>query len=212
MRGVRTVGARGVSTVLDASLCLLLITASALTLAGGPHTGGFHAGRPHAGGADRAATGPASADRAAAVVATSTARVTYAVDGRPRTAHDTLAGLLASAARAGALADRHGGSNASFVNAVIGRVERALRRIDHRTSAVARWSGTHGESATTRVAAGDSIPGRVVAGEAAPGRVTTGEAAPGRVVAGGYPPPDADVHAARLVVGGARITVRTWSS
>ena len=188
MKGVatRSVEARAVSTVLDASLCLLLVTASAVTLAGMPDPPqGREAGRELA---------PRSADRVADLLATSTARVTYAVGGQDRsgtrTAHDTLAGLLASAARAdagrGGSRSEPANANATvdFVTAVADRVSRALRRTDSGAQVVARWPASRERSTS----------------------------AAGRVTAGERPPPGSDVHAARLVVADVGLTVRTWSA
>jgi hypothetical protein len=107
---------RAISTVLDASLCLLLVSASAVTLAGTPTADpGIGSG---------SATDPATADRTAELLATSTARVTYVVgDDSTRTTHDTLAGLLASATRADVR-----GAPSDFVRAVAEEINRTLRR------------------------------------------------------------------------------------
>lgn len=169
---------RAVSTVLDASLCLLLVTASALTLAGTPLDS---ESSPELDPDPE----PDTADEIAEVLTTTTARVTYAVGGRNRTAHDTLAGLLAAAA----LADAEGASTAvsqsastnTFQRAVTAKVSRALRHSDVGVQVVA-----------------DSNPGR-------------DSALGSRVVAGGSPPPNADVHAAEVEVRRVRLTVRTWS-
>lgn len=175
---------RAVSTVLDAALCLLLISASALTLAGTP------TGPP-------TATDPDTADEAAELLATSTARVTYRAGGTgqgsettsTRTVHDTLAGLLASAVTADDTGSSRSpraeptGAATGFVQAVTSRVERALRQIDDDLQVVARRN------------ASDAT--------AAPGS---------RVVAGDAPPPDADVHSAAFALRGVRLTVRTWSA
>lgn len=106
---------RAVSTVLDVSLCLLFVTASALTLVGTPLV-------------DRSSpeAGPDSADEAAEVLTTTTASVTYGSGDRNRTAHDTLSGLLASAV----LADTDSASAIEFRSAVTSRVGRALRDLD----------------------------------------------------------------------------------
>lgn len=106
---------RGVSTVVDASLCLLLVSAAALTLAG-----------VDAGPEPR----PPDADRVADALAATTATVDYRLppgavaEDRPRnrTARGTLAALLADATRVDRRAD--GG----FVAAVQAHVERWLRR------------------------------------------------------------------------------------
>lgn len=111
---------RAISTVLDASLCLLLVSASAVTLAGTP-TSDSSAGL---GSAGRESVGPDTADQTAELVATSTARVTYeSDDDAAKITHDTLAGLLASAAHADAR-----GRSLDFVRSVTAEVNRTLRR------------------------------------------------------------------------------------
>jgi hypothetical protein len=138
---------RAVSTVLDASLCLLLVSASAVTLAGTPTAD------PGAGSGS--ATGPDTADRTAELLATSTARVSYAVaDDSTRTTHDTLAGLLARATRA----DVRGTSD-EFVRAVTEAITHTLRRhtatdIDVQVIARRTGNGTN----TGRISAGKSPP------------------------------------------------------
>ena len=158
---------RAVSTVLDASLCLLLVSASVLTLVGIPTDDGGD---------------PRTADDTAELLATSTARVTHEVGDENRTAHDTLAGFLATAAVArGRGGDSQSSSIERFERAVTEQVNRTLRRTD----------GT----------------AQVIARRESPRAATPGE----RVVAGRRPPADADVHAAVFSVSNARITVRTWS-
>ncbi|UPV73314.1 hypothetical protein M0R89_12245 [Halorussus limi] len=176
---------RAISTVLDVSLCLLLVSASALTLAGTP----MSETRNESGAGP--ATAPDAADEAATVLATSTASVTYRApssdaaaagvgDPENRTVHDTLAGLLA-----GAVAAKAGPDPATdFARAVAARVGRALHRSGGRAQVVARR--------TTARTSGRSVGS-------------------GRVVAGPAPPPDADVYAAAFSVRGVRLTVRTWS-
>ena len=139
---------RAVSTVLDASLCLLLVSASAVTLAGTPTGNLIRAG-------SNPAIDPDTADRTAELLATSTARVSYAVaDDSTRTTHDTLAGLLARATRA----DVRGTSD-EFVRAVTEEVNRTLRRhtatdIDVQVSARRVGDGAN----TGRITAGKSPP------------------------------------------------------
>lgn len=178
---------RAISTVLDVSLCLLLVSASALTLVGTPT-------REEGLGP---AVAPEEADRTAALLATSTASVTYrssssfsppasaersaasAAGPRNRTAHDTLAGLLASAVAANASR-----TSTSFVRAVTTRVGRALREAGIKARVVARPASTSSSTPTDRSA---------------------------RVVAGPAPPPDADVSAAAFAVRSVSVSVRTWS-
>jgi len=134
---------RGISTVLDASVCLLLVSASALALVGVPSED-----------AD-----PDAADEAAETLASSTARVTYG-DDTP-VVHDTLAGLLAAAAvRHAALGGSQLVPDAGFERAAAERVGRALRRAetDHRVQAVARWEPVPGAPLDGRVVAGADPP------------------------------------------------------
>lgn len=176
---------RGVSTVLDVALCLLLVSASALVLAGTPATD--RSSRQH--GVD-----PDSADETADLLATSTARVNYSVDDRDRTvhdrtahdrtAHDTLAGLLASAVRADA-SDDAPPADSAFTRTVTDRVARELARTGIDAQVVARFPATRADR---------DQPPEV------------------RLVAGRAPPPNVDVHAAALVVDDVDITVRTWSA
>jgi len=163
---------RAVSTVLDVSLCLLFVTASALTLVGTPV-------------ADRSNpdSAPDIADEVAEVLTTATASVSYGVGDRNRTAHDTLAGLLASAA----LADANSASALEFRSVTTQRVTRALGAFDVAVQVVADPTPV-----------GDSIS-------------SADSARDGIFVVGTPPPPNADVHAARVPVRGVKFTVRTWS-
>lgn len=164
---------RAVSTVLDAALFLLLVSAAVLTLAGPatpPQVADNHAGE------------------AAGVLATTTAQVNYsltpdpdslpATDDSPngsgfeRTAHGSLAALLGDAAVATVRVDgarvTHTGDG--FAAAVRTAVLDALGRPTVETQVVARW---------------EPYPGAPVSG---------------RVTAGPTPPPDAAVQAATLTV------------
>jgi hypothetical protein len=182
---------RAISTVLDVSLCLLLISASAVSLAGTPI-------RDRNSGP---ATAADSADETATLLATSTASVTYrpsnsaTADIRNRTVHDTLAGLLASAVAAKANAE----SATDFVRAATATVGRTLRRAGINAQVVARRSA----SSTSRPNSFTSHSNRSTS--------LTNSASSERVVAGRTPPPDADVYAAALAVREVRLTVRTWS-
>jgi hypothetical protein len=139
---------RAVSTVLDASLCLLLVSASAVTLAGTPTGNSIRAG-------SNSAIDPDTADRTAELLATSTARVSYPVaDDSRRTTHNTLAGLLASATRA----DVRGTSD-EFVRAVIEEINRTLRRHTATEIDVQVIASRVGDGANTgRITAGKSPP------------------------------------------------------
>jgi hypothetical protein len=171
---------RAVSTVLDVSFCLLLVTASALTLVGTPLADQSRS---------RPATSPDTADETAETLTTATASVNYSVGDRNRTAHDTLAGLLASAA----LRDPDSAAVSAFRSAVIERVGLALRYPEVRVQVIAGATGRRRR--TDRPTATD------------PPESTRGES----LVVGHSPPPTADVHAARVAVRGVRLTVRTWS-
>ena len=164
---------RGVSTAVDATLCLLLVSAAALVL--------VSADVPDAG------TGN-PAGRMATTLTTSTATVNYTltVAGRGgvvlpdgprtyrRTAHDTLAGLAASCATSDVTVNGTGVTrrNDGFERAL----DRRLRSLD---------DDEHAAGRTVQVVARwEPYPdARVV----------------GRCTLGPSPPPDADVHAA--VVG-----------
>ena len=165
---------RGVSTVLDVSLCLLFVAASTMTLVGTPLAGESNSG-----------VAPDTADEAAEVLTTTTASVTYEAGERNRTAHDTLAGLLAAAVPG----DASTASALEFRRAVTDRVSRALRGFDAAVQVIA--------DATPTLDA-DSTP-------------NSDSARDGHLVVGAQPPPTADVHAARVSVRGVRLTVRTWS-
>ncbi|WP_135807293.1 DUF7284 family protein [Halorussus marinus] len=154
---------RGISTVLDASVCLLLVSASALALVGIP--------------ADE--SDPDRADEAAETLASSTARVSY--DDGSRTAHGTLAGLLAATAvRNATLGESRLLADTGLARAVTERVERSLGRVEyHRVQVIARWEPF--PSASLR----------------------------GRVAAGPTPPPGVDVHAAAFSVSSGLPSVRS---
>jgi hypothetical protein len=137
--------------VLDASLCLLLVSASAVTLAGTPAT---DAGT----GSD-----PDSADQTAELVATSTARVTYEVDANAtKTAHDTLAGLLAGALRADARNDAGTGDARTdatdFPRAVTEAVNATLRRYTSPDLGVQVVASGIGTGSSNRISAGRAPP------------------------------------------------------
>jgi hypothetical protein len=138
---------RAISTVLDASLCLLLVSASAVTLAGTPATDAGTGFGPDA------AIDPDSADQTAELVATSTARVTYEGDhDATKTVHDTLAGLLTSALRADAT---------DFARAVADEVTTTLRRYtspDLGAQVVASEAGTESNESSDRISAGSAPP------------------------------------------------------
>lgn len=157
---------RGVSTAVDVAVFLLVVSAATLTAAT------VHPPRHPDGDA---------ADEVALVVATTTATVEYepglpapgnrTPDARSRTAHGTLAGLLADAAFATATVD-----------------DRPLTP-----------AGTAFERAV-RAAARDRLPDAGVQ-VVATWRPVPGAPVVGRTAVGPSPPPDADVAAATLAVG-----------
>lgn len=144
---------RAISTVLDASLCLLLVTASALTLVGTPLA---------------SETNPDAADETVEALTTTTARVTYAVGEQDRsthqerTVHDTLAGLLAATVLADAnestTAFQRNATSTAFQQAVTARVTRAVRRPDVGVQVIARPRGDDQSASGNRVTAGENPP------------------------------------------------------
>ena len=177
---------RAVSSILDVTVCLLLISASAITLTHAPMA-------PDREESDRA-------DATLDVLTTSTTWVEYAppnASGSNRTAHGTLASLLAAGAVANVTA--HGESitpkSDAFRRVVARAVRRMATRMDVRMQVLARWQPK----------LGDPVRGRFVVGPS--------------------PPPSVAVHAASTTVpwkatktaqtrsvGEVRLTVRTWSS
>jgi hypothetical protein len=153
---------RGVSTVLDAALCLLLVSGAVATLAHVP--------------TDPEPSRPDTADETADRLGASTARVNYALatpDGDvERSAHGTLAELLADAAVANATLRSRALSNDSdtFERQVVAVVDRAVARPNVTVMVRATW---------------EPYPGSPVGGT---------------VTSGGAPPPNADVHVATLSV------------
>lgn len=165
---------RAISTVLDASVCLLLVAASALTLAGAP------VAEP---------TRPDLADETLETLTTSTAQVNYTAGASAetrikRTAHGTLARLLADATLATLQAgDEPVTKNAAFEGAVTTEVASAVGR------PAASWrgspSGVHSPSGVQVLARWKPYPGSTLGGQ---------------VVAGRTPPAETDVHAASVTV------------
>lgn len=168
------------STLLDATLCLLLVSAGAVAVTTVP-------GDP---GSMRGASAGAHADAAAETLATSTATVNYTLapgarrlpgsgitfptrEGAAfcRTAHGTLAALLADAA--------------------MGRVTVGGERLTHARDDLA--SGVRG---AVRAAVGGTHTQVVAVWSPYPGAPVRG-----RMLVGERPPPGADVRAARIVAG-----------
>lgn len=130
--------ARGVSTVLDVAVCLLLVGAAVATLSVAP---------PAEEGGDRP-----EADRTAALLATATTSVPTYDD---RLAHDTLAGHLATAAVADARFSSARLQETSYPAAV--RTE-TVTVTDERVYVTATWSVYPGSPLAGTVAAGDEPP------------------------------------------------------
>ena len=149
---------RAISTVLDATLCLLLVTASVVTLVGVPHASELERDNAKRDIAERD-----TAETVSEVVTTSTANVTYALgDGRrrTRTTHDTLAGLLVTAAVTNASADGRPAFPVSdgFRRAVARTVTRTLDRPEVSVQVTARWTPYRGSPLGGRVTAGETPP------------------------------------------------------
>ncbi|WP_152529820.1 DUF7284 family protein [Candidatus Halobonum tyrrellensis] len=147
------------STTLDAALCLLLVSAAAVTVVGVPS------------GTAPDPTSPDRADAVAELVSATTANVSYSLapgaeaagldrTGGPefnRVAHGTLADLLARAAFRNASVDGAPlvRTDADFRRAVRAAVARALPA---RTQVVARWQPYPGAHLGGRVAVGPAPP------------------------------------------------------
>lgn len=130
--------ARGVSTVLDVAVCLVLVGAAVATLTVAP---------PASEGADQP-----EADRTASLLATVTPSVS-ARDGR--VAHDTLAGHLATAAVADATISSDRLQETSYPVSVRNETTNVT---DERVFVTATWSVYPGSSLTGAVAAGSEPP------------------------------------------------------
>jgi hypothetical protein len=140
---------RAVSTVVDAVLCLLLVSGAVATLVVLPE--------------EREPSRPDSADEAADALGASTARVNYtlAADwGLERSAHGTLAEHLADAAVANATVRGRPVSNASdgFERAVTALVAAELSRPNVSLAVRARWEPYPNASVAGAVTAGDAPP------------------------------------------------------
>lgn len=174
---------RGISTVVDVTVFLLLVGGAVATLVGG--TGAFSADERDAAGSEN----PAAAH--ARLLATTTDTVNYSLApatrslgddpsagdaegvGLRRSAHGTLASLLAEAAVGNASIDGERLSHASeeFERNLSSSVTDSLGRPDTRTSVRATWVPYRGAPLAGETSVGDE------------------------------PPRDADVHAATLDVG-----------
>jgi hypothetical protein len=219
---------RAVSTVLDVSLCLLLVSAAVLTLVAAPVDGPD----PAAGTAEELAT----------TLGTTQTSVTYGASDDARTAHGSHAALLATAART----DRTAATGQSFREAVRTATRAVLSGDGWRGHVVARWRPYEASEPVGVVEAG-AAPPRGADTHAATTTVPSGLRPVGpearrAAASGGYQgvasvladvvvvtPEDREAYvretaedlereydtpsaAARAVtVGRVRITVRTWS-
>jgi hypothetical protein len=136
------VTSRGLSTVVDATLCLLLVSASVLTLVTAVPDG--------------EAEKPDGARRGLELLGSTTAAVEYRAPSPPRnrTARGTVVALLADAA---AVRGRDA-SIRGFVPAVVNATERATRRVRGRVNVTVRWHPHDGGDAAGRVTVGASPP------------------------------------------------------
>lgn len=143
---------RAASSVLDVTVCLLLVSASAVTLTQAPTT------------PDR--EDPDRADAVLELLTTSTARIDYSSsppgpDGATNlTVHGTLAGLLAAGTVANATV--HGESIAAsttgYRRGVATAVRQATTRQDVRVQVLLRWRPYPGAHVRGRFAVGPSPP------------------------------------------------------
>lgn len=135
--------ARAVSTVLDVCLCVLLVGAAVLTLvsATAPEPD------PAAGRAEEVAT----------TLAGATATVSYASGDEVRTAHGTLAGLLADAA----VSNRTPSSGRGLRDAVGNATRPALVGRGWRAEVVATWRPYEGAEEVSRIRVGGRPPAGV---------------------------------------------------
>ncbi|MFC7044895.1 hypothetical protein ACFQH6_05170 [Halobacteriaceae archaeon GCM10025711] len=136
---------RAVSTVLDVTLALLLVSAGTVVLATAPSP-------PND-------TGPGPARTAANLLSTTDATVEYrhstgGAEPERRTANGTVATLLADAA----LVDARTGGTPPFVERVENATERTVRRVTPRAQVVAVWTPYPGAPVVGRVAAGRRPP------------------------------------------------------
>ena len=140
---------RAVSTVVDAVLCLLLVSGAVATLVVLPE--------------EPEPSRPETADEAADALGASTARVNYTLaadQDLERSAHGTLAEHLADAAVANASVRDRSVSNAGdgFERAVTALVAAELARPNVSLAARARWEPYPNASVEGSVTAGDAPP------------------------------------------------------
>ncbi|WP_135819828.1 DUF7284 family protein [Halostella litorea] len=141
---------RGVSAVVDAALCLLLVTGAVATLAYLP--------------ADPGPSRANAADETADALGASTERVNYTltVDGREleRSAQGTLAELLADAAVANATAWGRpiSPASAAYVDRATAAVAAAVARPNASVAVRATWEPYPGSPVRGAVSAGDPPP------------------------------------------------------
>lgn len=149
--------ARAISTVLDVALCLLLVSAAVLLVVQAP--------------VDRSSTPHDTADRTLTIVGTSTAQVNYSLtpdpaagvptgDALDRTAHGTLASLLADAA-VGTVTlhgERLTRTGDGFETAVDDATRETVAQRSVRVQVTARWEPYRGAPVRGRVAVGPDPP------------------------------------------------------
>ncbi|MFB6120695.1 MAG: hypothetical protein ABEJ68_06215 [Halobacteriaceae archaeon] len=131
---------RGVSAAVDAALCLLLVSASVLTLTAVSPPG---------------PAGETEVRRGAELLGATTATVSYA-DGS-RVARGTVAALLADAAVLTARAGRH----PEFVAGVKNSTRRALAGLPGEMAVRVRWRPTPGAPVAGRLSVGERPPANV---------------------------------------------------
>lgn len=152
---------RGLSSILDVSLCLLLITASAITMSNAPDPSRERPSKP-------------DADATLEVVATMTAWIEYSSSGGPRpqtgqdlrttqtnrTAHGTLAGLLAAATVSNASIHGRRVKSVSpmFQRTVVSRTRRTIRKLGERVQLIVTWRPYPGSHVRGTIRVGPSPP------------------------------------------------------
>ncbi|PSQ57336.1 MAG: hypothetical protein BRD23_08560 [Halobacteriales archaeon SW_9_67_25] len=154
---------RAISTVVDVTVFLLFVSAAVATLTAAPDS------HPE----------PVVVDDQAALLASSTANVEYSLRASNRTAHGTVASLLARGAVANATIDgrRLSAGHADYLEEVSDATRQTLGPPD-RTQVLVRWEPYRGAPVSGTVTVGaDPPPGRdvTVATISVPGPPTPGQ-------------------------------------
>jgi len=142
---------RATSTVVDATLCLLLVSAAVVTLASGDRA------RATEGDAD-------SADEIASVLAATTTEVNYSIASGPgdptieRTTSGTVAGLLATAAIVSVPTDASTAGARDFQRAVAAVTRETISISDHHVNVRAVWEPYPGAPVAGEVRVGPTPP------------------------------------------------------